>query len=108
MPSVVTVTTRSVTPKKTTTAEPTTDEPTVKESNIKQNAAATNEAAEYSEAWTRMQDSMTPKPPEKLITRTMLHHRVKWDGKQETFAIPGGLRVVPMGIRTTIHMHVRF
>jgi hypothetical protein len=77
MPSVVTVTTRSVATKKTTIAEPTPDEPTVKESNVKQNAAALDEAAEYSEAWTRMQHSMTPKSP------------------------------VPMGVRTTVHLYVR-
>jgi hypothetical protein len=69
-----------------------TDMPTIvtvrtTESNVTKNTKAFDEAAAYSEAFTRLRDSTVTKPAEKTVTRSLLNHRTKWDGRQQTFTI---------------------
>jgi hypothetical protein len=66
--------------------EKNTDMPTVvtvrtSETNVSENTKAIEEATAYSEAFTRLRDSTVTKPPEKTITRSLLNHRMKWDGR---------------------------
>jgi hypothetical protein len=56
-------------------------------SNISENTKAIKDATKHSEAFTALRDSMVTKPAEKPVLRTMLNHRIKWDGQERTFPL---------------------
>jgi hypothetical protein len=56
-------------------------------SNISENTKAIEDATKHSEAFTALRDSMVTKPAEKPMLRTMLNHRIKWDGQERTFPL---------------------
>jgi hypothetical protein len=56
-------------------------------SNLSQNTQELLAEAEYQAALSALNESFLTKPPQKIVSRPAMHHKIKWDGKEGTFLL---------------------